>query len=297
MQGGVLNAGDAFGLIGAALYNRFEQEDEMDRRVLKAFEDNIDKAPKQTHPLICLLTLSPHPPISPTIRAQKPDFYGYVPDGSHARTICFGSLIAISSFMLTIKTLGLVLLSAGSLDYVAVFFATDIGSYLLIKIIRGDFIYWVPLGGFISILASLLMRVGVKVITDFTCVVQLRHPNEVGGAQWVFGQLISVATLFIALHLAEASEKLGKDMSRLWFISYILTGSALFSFCVFFSNINKGYTHTFFSLETGGQMNIRTFREQEEDGAKAAAIFTNNKNQWKSIYDEVKEWVWQNWPK
>ena len=44
-------------------------------------------------------------------------------------------------------------------------------------------------------------------------------------------------------------------------------------------------------------MTIRTFRALEDDGLKAAAVFEKNKNQWKSIYDEVKDWVWQNWPK
>ena len=113
----------------------------------------------------------------------------------------------------------------------------------------------------------------------------------------MFGQLTSVATLFIALHLAEGSEKLGKEMNRLWLISYILTASALISYCVFFSTINNGYIHTFYSLVTGGQMTIRNFRELEDDGLRADTIFGSNKNQWKSIYDEVKEWVWQSWPK
>ena len=67
-----------------------------------------------------------------------------MPDGSWARTICFCSLISISSSMLAIKALGIVLLSAIALHYVIYFFAHDIGSFLLIKIIRGDFIYWVP---------------------------------------------------------------------------------------------------------------------------------------------------------
>ena len=44
-------------------------------------------------------------------------------------------------------------------------------------------------------------------------------------------------------------------------------------------------------------MNIRNFRAHDFDGLKADAIFGSNKNQWKSIYDEVKEWVWQNWSK
>ena len=49
MRGGASNAGDAFSLIGAALYNRFEQEDAIDSRILKAFIDSIDNAPEQTH--------------------------------------------------------------------------------------------------------------------------------------------------------------------------------------------------------------------------------------------------------
>ena len=199
--------------------------------------------------------------------------------------------------MLAIKTLGLVQLSAISLDYIAIFFATDISSYLLIKIVRGDFIYWLRLKGLTGILVSLIMRDSVKVVTDFINVVQFRNQHEVGGAQSVFGQLTSFATLFIALILAEDSGKLGYEISRLWLISYILTASVLISYCVFFSNINKGYIHTFFSWETGGQATIRNFRALEDDGLRAAAVFKRNKNQWKSIYDEVKDWVWQNWPK
>ena len=61
---------------------------------------------------------------------------------------------------------------------------------------------------------------------------------------------------------------------------------------VFFSNINKGYIHTFYSLGTGGQMTIRNFRVLEDDGLRAAAVFKRNKNQWKSIYDEVKDEGW-----
>ena len=44
-RGGIFNAGDAFGLLCAALYERFEQEDEIDRRILKDFSDNMENAP------------------------------------------------------------------------------------------------------------------------------------------------------------------------------------------------------------------------------------------------------------
>ena len=65
--------------------------------------------------------------IDPDQRSRKPDFYGYVPDGSNPRTICFCSLISIASCMLTIKTLGLVLLSSVSSTSITVYFAIEIG--------------------------------------------------------------------------------------------------------------------------------------------------------------------------
>ena len=250
-------------------------------------------------PLTCrsLSSLTSHSPVK---RSQKPDFYGYVPDKANSRAVCFGSLIFISSNMLAIKTLGLVLLSAvpGN-NYVAIFLAIDIGLFLLIKIIRGDFIYWLPLKGKTSIIASVFFRIIGKFIGDFTSVVQFRHPSEVGGAQWVLGQVTSVATLFIALHLAEDSDSVNikKNGNGLWKINYSLAGAAFLGFCVFFSVINKGYINTFFSIETGGQMTIRAFRTLEDEGLKAEAVLTCNESQWESIRDVVKEWVWQSWPR
>ena len=49
LRGSVSNAGDAFGLIYAALYNRLEQEDEIDRRMLKDFLDNMGEAKPLTN--------------------------------------------------------------------------------------------------------------------------------------------------------------------------------------------------------------------------------------------------------
>ena len=44
-RSGLSDAGDAFGLLCAALYNLFKQEDEIDRRILKDFLDNMETAP------------------------------------------------------------------------------------------------------------------------------------------------------------------------------------------------------------------------------------------------------------
>jgi hypothetical protein len=60
-----------------------------------------------------------------------------------------------------------------------IFLAVDMLVYLGIKVLRRDFIYWFPLDGFSSLTMSLLIRAAVKVVTDYTGCIHLRHPNEV----------------------------------------------------------------------------------------------------------------------
>ena len=87
----------------------------------------------------------------------------------------------------------------------------------------------------------------VKLITDFTGIVQFRHPNEVGGFGWVFGQVTSVATLFFGLGIARGSDKFSYDrLEELWLLSMVLTVSAIALYIIFFMIINKGFVHTFF---------------------------------------------------
>ena len=136
----------------------------------------------------------------------------------------------------------------------------------------------------------------MKAVSDFTSVVQFRHPNEVGGAQWSFSQLMNVAALFIALHLADAEGVFGVHMVTFWRLGFVIAGSSALGFAVFFRSINSEYIYTFFSFETAGQMTVRAFQVHSDDALKAEAIFSNNVNQWKGIRGEVKEWVWESWP-
>ena len=48
-HGNKTNLDDAFVAISKILYRRFRQEDVIDKRMLKAFADEIDSAPEQTH--------------------------------------------------------------------------------------------------------------------------------------------------------------------------------------------------------------------------------------------------------
>ena len=232
----------------------------------------------------------------PKNRTRMPDFYGYVPDKGSTRTSLFMTMVFMFSITLAIKVLGIVIIGIVNMRYMASYAVLDIGLFLIIKVFRDDFIYWLPLDCATSIWTSLLIRVIVKLVTDFTGVVQFRYPYEVGGAQWFFSHLTSITMLFVAWKLAEDSSTFtSKRLEELWWLSLVLTVLAGSLFIVFFLSINKGYIHTFFSLETGGQMTIRSFRTHEDDGLKAVALFDTNTALWKSIRDEMKEWVQQNW--
>jgi len=70
----------------------------------------------------------------------------------------------------------------------------DLGLYFLVKLLRRDFWYWINAGNF-EIIVSFMARLQAKVINDFTSIVQGRHPNEVGGAYWSFGLVMTMGTL------------------------------------------------------------------------------------------------------
>jgi len=47
--------------------------------------------------------------------------------------------------------------------------------YLLQKVARGDFHYWIPVDGAIGLFMSLMPRVMGKTVTDFTGLLQMRR--------------------------------------------------------------------------------------------------------------------------
>ena len=76
--------------------------------------------------------------------------------------------------------------------YMAVFMSAELTFFILIKVLRGDFFYWVPVEGFAAYPVALTMRIINKIVTDFTVIVQLRHPNELGGLYFSLNVLLSL---------------------------------------------------------------------------------------------------------
>ncbi|GMH88858.1 hypothetical protein TL16_g11282 [Triparma laevis f. inornata] len=232
----------------------------------------------------------------PAKRLQSPDYYGYVPDNPRKRTIIFFALVMIPSFQLLMKSLCIVLLSRVNSSYAYVYVLADIVLFLSIKFLRKDLMYWMRMEGWIKWPVSILIRVGIKLITDFTGIVQFRHPNEVGGMYWTLQLVVNLGGLFIALYLCEDAGAVSKErQEKLWALSLFLMAGFMLTFGIFLASINKDFIHTFFSLESGSQMTQRKFFEATGDKAKQHAVFGTNYVVWRPIRKEVKIWVESKW--
>jgi hypothetical protein len=166
-----------------------------------------------------------------------------------------------------------------------------------VKLLRGDFWYWVPLGGKAEILCSIVTRVVVKVVADFTSIVQLRQPNEVGGFHWAFGCVLTIASLPIATIISEHKAQENDHTSVAKAVNMYIIPLTLLFFAIFFWNIEKKYLGTFFSLQKGKDLTIYRFKNAETDKLKAKSAFENSKHHWISIEEEVRAWVEASWEK
>ena len=74
------------------------------------------------------------------------------------------------------RSTGRALLAAGDRRLVVVFVVGEVTLYMIYKLSRGDFYYWIQLDGALAIFISIIKRVLVKVVTDYTGCLQFRHP-------------------------------------------------------------------------------------------------------------------------
>jgi len=66
------------------------------------------------------------------------------------------------------RSLGYAILAVVDLNLALKFFVGEVGVYLLFKLFKRDFYYWLRLEGVLSVIIALLFRTLVKVVADFT---------------------------------------------------------------------------------------------------------------------------------
>ena len=151
------------------------------------------------------------------------------------------------------------------------------------------------IGGNAEIVSSIFMRVLVKIITDFTSIVQFRHPNEVGGAYWLFGLVLTIGSLPMSIFLASPYVD-EKPIDIAWKMVKNFSLSSGLCLVIFSLNIERKYGHTFWSTQRSKDMTMAYFLEGENDKIKFE-VFANSRHHWVSIEGEIEKWIGLNWLK
>ena len=169
--------------------------------------------------------------------------------------------------------------------------------YLLQKALRNDLWYWIPIDGAAGMGMTLLTRVSSKVVSDYTGVVQLRVPGELGGVYWTLNMLLAIAAAFASVHInfkSDVAEAMPEGTA--WMTVSLLGGAWVTVFLAFLVLMKKKYRATFFSLQTGNQWAQSYFKTGNSDETRAI-IITCNRHQWQSIRPQVREFLKENWPR
>jgi hypothetical protein len=199
-----------------------------------------------------------------------------------------------AALLLLIRSACAALLMLLDVKYYFWYLAGDIGFYLAQKTVRGDFHYWVPLEGKVELVSSFLARVLVKVTSDFTGIVQLRHPGELGGFYWTSNIFMAFTASFVIakVYFMKSASPVVEEGPVFSVLSY-LAGAWAVTFCVFLFLMRKEYRATFFSAKLGKEVTMDYFWEDSDESK--ALVLTSNKKQWKEIEPAVKQWIQENW--
>jgi hypothetical protein len=127
--------------------------------------------------------------VSPQRRRDEPGFYGYIPDAASSRTLIFGCMIINGALLLLARSVSTALLAVLGSQYVAAYYLSDMAMYFIYKALRRDLWHWVPLKGAIGVVETVIERIMVKILVDFTGVIQFRGAAEMGGCFFTFNMV------------------------------------------------------------------------------------------------------------
>jgi len=222
-----------------------------------------------------------------TKRNSQPKFYGYIPNDNALRGRCFLLMTMMGALHNLSRSLGCALFAASNAESLFLMLVGgEIGLYILFKIVRRDF-YWWPVGkGIVFVIGSLVERICVKIIVDFSGCIHLRHPYELGGLVFTLSVIWAQIFPFVALQYFDGDMRDGIIVFLglsflLWLVLNI----------IFFCTIDLSYLNTFFGTKTASQYTCELFMTSKDDFQKFTAIFTNNIRYTKTIHEEVKLWV------
>jgi hypothetical protein len=238
-------------------------------------------------------------------RQRNPTMWGAIPDTD--RGIVFVTLILISAFQMAVKVLSCSLLAIISIYGLIAWLSVDIVIHLMYKILRRDFVYFVPgTRGVVKYAFSFANRAIMKIIADFTSLLNARVATEMGGIYFSVNMVLNHLRCWIAaaifVHVRErgggnrGDEQTSESLDTRSI--YTLIGGFqllwLASVVLFLFKIKRSYIKSFYSLETGRQFIHNKFLKNTDD-EKRMEIVRDHVDLWVDIRDDVKRYSLANW--
>jgi len=107
--------------------------------------------------------------VSVSNRKKNPEFYGFVKDTNLVRCFTFLVMMMLAALQNLSRTIGVALLLAVSGSTTFVFLGAEMAFYIGFKILRNDFVTYIPgLEGTLKYTVALFFHTVVKVVADFT---------------------------------------------------------------------------------------------------------------------------------
>jgi hypothetical protein len=247
---------------------------------------------------------------SPAKRKARPKIAGATPDNSRAPF--FFVLVMSGALQVAAKSFSSALLLVASPKSFIAYTTGDHLLYQLYLAARGDHRHYRP---GVSAPMSVVINVVQKVIADFTSSWKMRTQLDMHNAYFLFNQLTTHASVFVAVHVYVSGGGNDFDEGVLWmssgtlFVAWAITYVARTHMClkesvssnplsrryiILACMVKPEYRHQFYTTETGVQyareeyVNAKTHEEKMR-------IFTYNAVMWRHYKDEVREFTHANW--
>jgi hypothetical protein len=173
--------------------------------------------------------------------------------------------------------------------WLVVYMSFDMGLYMVYKIARRDFWYWMPTTG---VGLAVLCRGLIKMLVDFSGCVHFRNPMDLGGAYWMFNAVMSQLSCIVSVVLYDryfvGDAKISGPL--LYGTVGALGAVWLVAVCAFLLIIKREYVHTFVSLQSGSDYVISYFHDNLDE-ARRIQVFYCNELLWEAIRPAVRTWV------
>jgi len=227
-------------------------------------------------------------------------FYGFIPLQGVRLSLVTVSMRLLSFCQLLGKSFEMaILVQVGGKTLAISVLGGEMVAYLIYKVVRGDFRYWMPMPRGTSLATSLIMRVTVKVICDFTGFLHARHPYEMGGLYWLMNMVFTQVSVFGAIKLKEEYGWSEEVEGRVIEDEYYTT-IAIWLFAVWFVSLlvlllssEQELVFTFMSARTGKQYNRAIFNSGVDE--VMMQVFTDHPSYYSSYEDEITKWLGENW--